>query len=109
MNSYLLLAIAIVSEVFGSSMLKMSKGFSKWMPSIAVVIGMGSAFYFLSQSLKELPLGVAYAIWSGVGTALTAMIGVFVWKENFNVKKALGLVLIIAGVIIMKLSTGSSA
>ncbi|MBH5317868.1 multidrug efflux SMR transporter [Paenibacillus sp. GSMTC-2017] len=108
MNAYLLLAFAIVSEVFGSSMLKVSKGFSKWLPSLGVVVGMGTAFYFLSLSLKELPLGVAYAIWSGVGTALTAMIGVLVWKENFNVKKALGLALIIGGVIVMKLSTGSS-
>lgn len=105
MNPYILLIIAIVSEVFGSSMLKLSKGFTKWLPSIGVLLGMGSAFFFLSQTLKELPLGVAYAIWSGVGTALTAIVGVALWKEALNVKKVLAIALIIAGVILMKLST----
>lgn len=105
MNPYFLLIIAIVSEVFGSSMLKLSKGFTKWLPSVGVLLGMGSAFFFLSQTLKELPLGVAYAIWSGVGTALTAIVGVALWKEALNVKKVLAIALIIAGVIIMKLST----
>ncbi|REK77170.1 DMT family transporter [Paenibacillus paeoniae] len=104
MNPYMLLMFAILSEVFGSSMLKLSKGFSKWLPSIGVVLGMGSAFFFLSQTLKELPLGIAYAIWSGVGTALTAVVGVVLWKETINVKKALAIVLIIGGVIVMKLS-----
>ncbi|RJX37784.1 QacE family quaternary ammonium compound efflux SMR transporter [Paenibacillus pinisoli] len=105
MNPYFLLIIAIVSEVFGSSMLKLSKGFTKWLPSVGVLLGMGSAFFFLSQTLKELPLGVAYAIWSGVGTALTAIVGVALWKEALNVKKVLAIALIIAGVILMKLST----
>ncbi|MFF2887503.1 DMT family transporter [Paenibacillus sp. NPDC057967] len=108
MNPYILLMFAIVSEVFGSSMLKLSKGFSKWLPSLGVLLGMGSAFFFLSQTLKELPLGVAYAIWSGVGTALTAVVGVVLWKEALNVKKVLAIVLIIAGVILMKLSTDMS-
>ncbi|RAL24205.1 DMT family transporter [Thermoflavimicrobium daqui] len=108
MSPYVLLVIAIISEVFGSSMLKVSKGFTKWLPSIGVVIGMGLAFYFLSLSLKELPLGLVYAIWSGVGTALTALIGIVIWKESFNLKKLLGLVLIIGGVIVLKLSSGVS-
>lgn len=105
MNPYVLLMFAILSEVFGSSMLKVSKGFSKWLPSVGVVLGMGSAFLFLSQTLKALPLGVAYAIWSGVGTALTAIVGVVLWKESLNVKKVLAILLIIAGVVLMKLST----
>ncbi|RJE90128.1 QacE family quaternary ammonium compound efflux SMR transporter [Paenibacillus sp. 1011MAR3C5] len=108
MNPYILLMLAIISEVFGSSMLKLSKGFSKWLPSIGVLLGMSSAFFFLSQTLKELPLGVAYAIWSGVGTALTAVVGVVLWKEALNVKKVLAILLIITGVIIMKLSTDMS-
>ncbi|MEK5416628.1 MULTISPECIES: DMT family transporter [unclassified Paenibacillus] len=107
MNSYLLLATAIICEVFGSSMLKVSNGFKKILPSIGVVLGMGSAFYCLSLALSTIPLGTAYGIWSGVGTALTALIGVIIYKENFNLKKLLGLILIIGGVVIMKLSGGS--
>lgn len=106
MNPYVILAVAIVSEVFGSSMLKVSNGFKKLFPSIGVILGMCLAFYCLSLSLKTIPLGTAYAIWSGVGTALTALVGVIVYKENFNLKKALGLVLIIGGVVVLKLSSG---
>lgn len=107
MNSYVLLAAAIIFEVFGSSMLKVSNGFKKVLPSIGVILGMGFAFYSLSLALKTIPLGSAYAIWSGVGTALTALIGVLIYKESFNRKKLLGLILIIGGVIIMKLSGGA--
>ncbi|MBK3495242.1 multidrug efflux SMR transporter [Viridibacillus sp. YIM B01967] len=106
LNPYVILAVAIISEVIGSSMLKVSNGFKKLFPSVGVVIGMGIAFYCLSLSLKTIPLGTAYAIWSGVGTALTALVGVIVYKENFNLKKALGLVLIIGGVVVLKLSSG---
>lgn len=107
MNSYVLLAAAIICEVFGSSMLKISNGFKKIIPSIGVILGMGLAFYSLSLALKTIPLGTAYAIWSGVGTALTALIGVIIYKEHFNRKKLIGLLLIIGGVVIMKLSGGS--
>ncbi|MGE7650604.1 DMT family transporter [Peribacillus frigoritolerans] len=105
MNPYAFLAIAILSEVFGSSMLKVSNGFKRLFPSIGVVIGMGLAFYCLSLSLITIPLGTAYAIWSGIGTALTALVGVIVYKEGFNLKKFLGLVLIIGGVAVLKLSS----
>ncbi|CAK6472946.1 DMT family transporter [Peribacillus castrilensis] len=105
MNPYAFLAIAILSEVFGSSMLKVSNGFKRLFPSIGVVIGMGLAFYCLSLSLITIPLGTAYAIWSGIGTALTALVGVIVYKESFNLTKFLGLVLIIGGVIVLKLSS----
>ena len=107
MNPYVILAVAIVSEVFGSSMLKVSNGFKKLFPTIGVIMGMGIAFYCLSLALKTIPLGTAYAIWSGVGTALTAVVGVIVYKEPFNVKKFVGLVLIIGGVIVLKLSSGN--
>jgi len=105
LNAYVILAVAIISEVFGSSMLKVSNGFKKLFPSIGVVIGFGAAFYLLSLALKAIPLGTAYAIWSGVGTALTALVGVIVYKESINLKKCLGLVLIICGVIVLKLSS----
>ena len=101
MTAYVLLALSIVSEVFGSSMLKATNGFKKLLPSLGVLIGYGLAFYSLSLSLKTLPLGIAYAIWAGVGTALTAIVAVLVFKEKFHFKKGLGLVLIIGGVILL--------
>lgn len=103
MNAYVLLAIAIVSEVFGSSLLKASNGFKKIFPSLGVTIGYGVAFYVLSISLKTLPLGVAYAIWSGVGTALTALVGILIYKEILNMKKFFGLVFIICGVVLLNI------
>ncbi|NQX71645.1 multidrug efflux SMR transporter [Paenibacillus alba] len=108
MNPFVLLAAAILAEVFGSSMLKVSNGFKKLFPSLGVVVGMGLAFYCLSLSLKVIPLGTAYAIWSGAGTALTALIGVVIYKEKLNLKNYLGLVLIIGGVVMMKLSVDGS-
>jgi multidrug transporter EmrE-like cation transporter len=101
MNGYVFLMIAILSEVFGTSMLKMSEGFSKLLPSLGVMAGFGSAFYFISLALQTLPLSMSYAIWSGIGTALTAIIGVVVWKEAFNLQILIGLILIIAGVMVL--------
>jgi multidrug resistance protein EbrA len=88
-------------------MLKVSNGFKKLFPSLAVIIGYGLSFYFLSLALKALPLGTAYAIWAGAGTALTALVGVLVYKEHINSRKLLGLILIIVGVVIMKLAGGN--
>lgn len=103
MNAYILLFVAIVSEVFGSSMLKATNGFKKLVPTLGVIIGYGAAFYALSLALKTLPLGMAYAIWAGLGTALTALVGILIFKENFNQKTLFGLVLIIGGVALLNL------
>ena len=73
--NYLWLAAAILSEVFATSSLKASNGFTRGLPSLFVVVGYGAAFYFLSQTLKTIPVGIAYAIWSGVGTVLIAVVG----------------------------------
>jgi multidrug resistance protein EbrA len=108
MNAYALLLIAIICEVFGSSMLKATNGFKKLLPTLGLVIGYGLAFYTLSLSLKTLNLGVAYAIWAGLGTALTAIVGVLIYKENFNLKKLLGLALIIGGVILLNIGGAHS-
>lgn len=104
MNPYLILAVAILSEVFGSAMLKVSDGFKKIMPTLGVVSGYVVSFYLFSLVLMAIPLSIAYAIWSGVGTALTALIGVIIYKEGFNIRKVLGLVLIIGGVALLRLS-----
>ncbi|WP_410768854.1 DMT family transporter [Fontibacillus sp. BL9] len=101
MKGYAALVIAIVSEIFGTNMLKMSDGFSILLPSIGVIAGFGLSFYFLSVSLKTLPLSIAYGIWSGVGTAITAMIGIFLWGEPFHILIAVGLIAIIGGVVLL--------
>ena len=107
MSALWLLLIAIVFEVFASSMLKQTNGFKRLLPSLGVVIGYGSAFYFLSLTLVSLPIGTAYAVWAGLGTALTAVVGIVVYKEYFNCKKLAGICLLIIGVVIVNLASAS--
>ncbi|API93639.1 QacE family quaternary ammonium compound efflux SMR transporter [Virgibacillus pantothenticus] len=107
MNPFILLMIAIVSEVFGSTMLKVSHGFKRLFPSLGVVLGMGMAFYLLSITLTKIPLSTAYAIWSGVGTALTAVVGMVLFKERAHIQKIIGLILIISGVVALRISNGT--
>ncbi len=104
MKGLLFLFIAILSEVVGTSSLKASEGLTKVLPSIGVVIGFASAFYFLSLALKHIPLGTAYAIWSGLGTALTVIVGVIVWKEKVGLYTIIGILLIICGVVLLQLN-----
>ncbi|MEK5231713.1 multidrug efflux SMR transporter [Lysinibacillus sp. FSL K6-0232] len=101
MKGYLLLTLSIMSEVFATTMLKLSDGFTVPAPSVAVAIGYGISFYSLSLCLKTLPLSLAYAIWSGVGTALTVIVGMVIWHDIFNLYSALGITLIIGGVILL--------
>ncbi|HBS45601.1 MAG TPA: QacE family quaternary ammonium compound efflux SMR transporter [Paenibacillus sp.] len=98
---YIALSIAITSEVVGTTMLKMSEGFTQLLPSIGVIIGFIIAFYSLSISLRELPLSLAYAIWSGVGTVLTAIVGIVVWGDPFGILTFAGIVLIVGGVVLL--------
>ncbi|OMD42236.1 DMT family transporter [Paenibacillus odorifer] len=98
---YIALGIAIASEVVGTTMLKMSEGFTQLLPSIGVIIGFIIAFYSLSISLRELPLSLAYAIWSGVGTVLTALVGMVVWGDPFGILTFAGIVLIVGGVVLL--------
>lgn len=101
--AYLLLACSIVSEVFGTTMLKLSDGFSKWLPNLGVVIGLGVCFYLLSLALVDLPLGFTYAIWSGSGTILTAIAGVMFFEEKINKQGMLGIVFLLSGIILLNL------
>lgn len=103
MKAYLFLAVAIMSELFGTSMLKASEGFTKLYPSLATIFGFGLAFYSLSLALQHIPLGIAYAIWSGAGTAVTAIIGVLIWKESISLSTIAGIALIIGGVVVLNL------
>ncbi|WP_109078836.1 DMT family transporter [Aggregatibacter kilianii] len=98
---WLFLSLSIISEVFGSSMLKMSNGFSKLLPSLGVIVGFGCAFYFLSLALKDIPLGTAYAIWAGVGLVLTSLISVLIFGQKVDLWGIVGLGFILAGVVIL--------
>ncbi len=103
MNGYAFLATAIVCEIFSTSMLKVSDGFSRFIPSFAFMAGMSVSFYTLSQALTFFPLSIAYAIWSGMGTALTALVAIVVWKESINMYTIMGIILIIIGVVLINL------
>lgn len=103
MQTYLLLLVAIVAEVVATSALKASENFTRLLPSLIVVIGYGAAFTCLSLTLRTLPLGVAYAIWSGVGTALVAVVGWLVYKQHLDLPAVLGIGLIIAGTLVLNL------
>jgi multidrug resistance protein EbrB len=104
MKGYGYLSISIAGEVFGTAMLKLSNGFTVLGPSLGVAAGYGLAFYFLALCLRTIPLSLAYAIWSGAGTALTALIGYVFWNEAFGVLKLLGIVLIIGGIMVLNAS-----
>ncbi|MGE7186470.1 DMT family transporter [Peribacillus sp. NPDC006672] len=104
MKGYIALGISIISEVFGTTMLKLSEGFTHLFASFGVIIGFGIAFYCLSICLITIPLSLAYAIWAGIGTALTASIGVLIWNEPFSIITMGGLVLIIGGVVLLNAS-----
>ena len=95
------LSLAIFSEVFGSSMLKASSGFSKLWPSLGVAAGFGLSFYFLSLALKAIPLGTAYAIWAGVGLVLTALVSIVFFGQKVDVPGLVGMAFILAGVVII--------
>jgi small multidrug resistance pump len=97
------LLIAICAEVAATSALKSSEGFSRLVPSVAVVIGYGIAFYFLSLTLDSIPVGISYAIWSGIGIVLISLIGWFYFGQNLDAPAIAGIALIIAGVAVINL------
>lgn len=98
---YLYLGIAILSEVIATSALKASDSFTRLLPSILVVVGYGSAFYFLSLCLDKISLSVAYAIWSGVGIALITVVGMVLFKQTLDLAGVVGIGLIVAGVVVL--------
>lgn len=103
---YIFLALAIVFEVAGTSLLKLSDGFTRLWPTIGVAAGYGMAFWMLSLTLRSMPVGIAYAIWAGLGTALIAVIGVMVFGESLGPVKITGVALIVAGVIALNIDNG---
>jgi small multidrug resistance pump len=106
---WMYLFIAILVEVVGTSALKAAEGFTKWVPSLIVVVGNGVAFYFLSVSLKSIPMGIGYAIWSGVGIVLISLIGYFVYKQALDWPAVIGIALILVGVLVIQLFSAAAA
>jgi len=101
MNKWVILGMAIVAETVATSAMKSSEGFTRLVPSVIVVIGYAIAFYFLSMTLKEIPVGIAYAIWSGVGIVLISLVGWIMFGQKLDVPALIGITLIISGVVVM--------
>lgn len=106
-KNWLFLIIAIMGEVTATSALKLSEGFTRPIPSIIVVAGYAIAFYFLSLTLKAIPIGIAYAIWAGLGVVLVAVVGVFLFDQKLDVAAIVGMGLILSGVLVMNLLSNS--
>jgi small multidrug resistance pump len=104
---WLYLAIAIGAEIIATSALKASSGFSRPWPTVVTVLGYGVAFYFLSLTLREIPMGVAYAIWSGVGIALISLVGMLFFGQRLDTPALIGMGLIVAGVVVMNVFSKS--
>lgn len=106
---YLYLAIAIAAEVFGTSFMKQSEGFTRLGPTLFVGVGYLVAFYFLSLTLRTLPTGIAYAIWSGVGIILIAAVAWLFQGQKLDGPAIVGIGLIISGVVIMNIFSTSAS
>jgi small multidrug resistance pump len=109
MSKWLLLALAIILEVIATSFLKASAGFTRPLPSVAVVAGYASAFYFLSLTLEVIPVGIAYAVWAGVGVVLITLIGWLFLKQPLDAPAIIGMTMIVGGVVVINLFSRSVA
>jgi small multidrug resistance pump len=103
MKQWVFLFLAIVSEVIATSALKSTQEFTRLLPSIVVVIGYVSAFYFLSLTLRTIPVGIAYAVWSGVGVALITLAGWLIYGQTLDMPAFIGIALIVSGVVVLNL------
>ncbi len=109
MKTALIFFFAVASEVTATTALKFSEGFTKLIPSLVVVVGYGLSFYLLSLSLKVIPLGTAYALWSGIGIVLTVIVGAILWREQMDLARGIGIALIIGGILTINLFSKVSA
>ncbi|MDB5771081.1 MAG: small multidrug resistance pump [Burkholderiales bacterium] len=103
--AWLMLAVAITAEIIATSALKLSDGFTRLWPSLLVICGYGLSFYLLAQVLKTLEVGIVYAVWSGVGLAAIALIGVVWFNETVSLMKLAGLFSILVGVVLLNLAS----
>ncbi len=103
MQFWLYLLVAILTEVVGTALMKASQGLTRLIPTIFMFVLYAISFIFMALALKKIEVGIAYAIWSGLGTALIAMIGIAWFRESINTPKILGIILIIVGVLLLNL------
>ena len=108
MNNWVYLGLAIFSEVLATASLKSTEGFTRLVPSIVVLVGYAAAFYFLSLTLDTIPIGVAYAVWSGVGVATITLVSFVVYGQKIDTAGLIGIGLIVAGVIVLRLFSEAS-
>ena len=108
MNKWIYLTLAIFSEVMATASLKSTEGFTKLWPSVLVLIGYSAAFYFLSMTLDSIPIGIAYAIWSGVGVAAITLVSIFFLDQKIDTAGFIGIGLIVAGVIVLRIFSESA-
>lgn len=108
MNKWMLLGLAILSEVVATSSLKSTEGFTKLVPSVIVIVGYCAAFYFLSMTLDTIPIGIAYAVWSGVGVAGIALVSVLFLDQRLDAAALIGMGLIVAGVVVLRVFSDAS-
>ena len=103
MNNWVYLGLAIVSEVLATASLKSTEGFTRLVPSLVVLVGYSAAFYFLSLTLDTIPIGVAYAVWSGVGVATITLVSFVLYDQKIDLAGLVGIGLIVAGVVVLRL------
>lgn len=103
MNPWIILFFAIASEVVGTTSMKLSNGFTKIGPIIFVLIGYGLALVLLAKSMKDIPLGTAYAVWAGFGTICAAIVGKYLFHEQMGWPQLIGMILVITGIVILHL------
>lgn len=105
--AYMYLTIAVICEVVATSSLKATQEFTRLAPTLVVIIGYLAAFYFLTLSLKTLTIGVAYAIWSGLGIVLIAIFGYIIYREMLDIPAIIGIGLILAGIVVINIFSGT--
>lgn len=109
MNTWVILIVAVFGEVVATTSLKLSEGFTKLVPSVVVVIGYAIAFYCLSLTLKSIPLGIAYAVWSGLGIVTVSILGWLLFGQKLDFWAILGMLLIVSGVVVLNLLSKTAA
>ncbi|MDU8913093.1 SMR family transporter [Aestuariicoccus sp. MJ-SS9] len=105
---YLTLALAVLAETIGTTALQASQQFTRPLPSIVVVVAYAAAFYLLGNALKFFPVGIAYAIWSGLGIVLIAVIGFAVFGQRLDLPAILGMAMILGGILVINLFSGTA-
>ncbi len=108
MKAYVFLILAIAGELFATASLKKADGFSELIPSICAVLGYAISAFFLSSALKEIPIGVAYAIWASLGIVFTAVFGWLMYQQKLDTFGIVGITLILSGVLVLNLMSKST-